>query len=933
MAETKTTPPGSDDPPDAARLAPAAGAPDTVSPHDTSKPIPAATIELAANAGPSAQKDSADANPATIDQAPANPAPVSQLPLATIDLSFNADKSAPAMTIDLTGANVTGASYAQTIDHAPQKGAGSRGAAAANRPKVPGYDILGELGRGGMGVVYKARQTKLHRTVALKMVLAGAHAGAEQLARFYTEAEAVAHLQHPHIVQIYEVGEHDNLPFFSLEYVDGGSLSQRINGKPQSAGDAARTVEQLARAMAYAHEHGIIHRDLKPANVLLTAEGEPKITDFGLAKRLESDSSQTKSGTLMGTPNYMAPEQARGEVREVGPLADVYALGVILYEMLTGRTPFMGASILDTLQQVRNHEPVPPTRLQPKTPRDLEIICLKCLEKEPVKRYSTAALLADDLHRFISGEPILARPVSNAERLWRWCRRNQRVAALSAAVLLLLVSMAIGGPVAAILVHEQKVLADKNAEIAKVARGQAEESAIKAVAAQKVAEQNEQKAVVARKDADNNAKAAFDQQRLALVALDTLVTKVQEQMKDTPALQHLKKDLLATALEGLRGVAKSAQTAHITDNMMAQAHTRMGNIFQVLGQTADARQQYEQAHAVYEALAKIDADQTRAQRVIAASLNKLGDINLLEGNLQAAHDYYSRSLEIRQALLKADSASLPRKVDVAQSYFKLATASPHSEAEDLFTKCLNLRLEIADAAPPQQRALRQRDVWLAYNQLAELSLKQGDHVTAHEYFAKALELAQQLLANSPDSYQSNYDVANNHVYIGNAHLQSGDAKAARESYRQAMPILLGLAKDDPDHIEKQKDAALILARAGEHVEAAKRAKALKELAPDNYRNLFNVACVYSLCSTAVAPPTHGASEGPATTPNPQSAIRNPQSPEPPLAQSYADEALRTLLEAAACGLKGEASVTTDSDLAPLQSHPDFPKLLDALRKE
>jgi tetratricopeptide (TPR) repeat protein/tRNA A-37 threonylcarbamoyl transferase component Bud32 len=291
-------------------------------------------------------------------------------------------------------------------------------------PRVPGYEILAELGRGGMGVVYKARQERLNRVVALKMVLAGAHASPHQLARFHAEAEAVAQVQHPGIVQIFEVGEHDGLPFFSLEFVEGGSLADKIDGKPRPPREAAETAELLARTMAVAHQHGIIHRDLKSANVLLTADGQPKITDFGLAKRIEGDSDLTKSGTLMGSPSYMSPEQARGQTREIGPLSDLYSLGAVLYDLLTGRPPFVGTSLLETLYQVRNQEPLPPSRLQPKVPRDLETICLKCLQKEPGKRYAGCAALAEDLHRFLAGEPIRARPVSSAERLWRWCRRN-----------------------------------------------------------------------------------------------------------------------------------------------------------------------------------------------------------------------------------------------------------------------------------------------------------------------------------------------------------------------------------------------------------------------------------------------------------------------------------------------------------------------------
>jgi tetratricopeptide (TPR) repeat protein/tRNA A-37 threonylcarbamoyl transferase component Bud32 len=348
--------------------------------------------------------------------------------------------------------------------------------APATVATVTGYEILGVLGRGGMGVVYKARHVKLNRLVALKMVLAGAHAGEHQLARFHTEAEAVARLHHQNIVQIYEVGEHDGLPFFSLEYIDGVSLAQKIAGKPQPPLEAAGLIEQMARAMAVAHQRGIIHRDLKPANVLLTQDGTPKIADFGLAKRLEDDSALTKSGTLMGTPSYMSPEQARGETDEVGPPADLYALGAILYELLTGRPPFAGPTMLETLTQVRNQEPVPPTHLQPRCPRDLETISLKCLQKEPAKRYPDCEALADDLHRFLAGEPIKARPVSAAERAWRWCRRNPRVAALSALVGVLLLAVVAFLASMAVRLGRERQAVDQTREVAGARLGQATEA-------------------------------------------------------------------------------------------------------------------------------------------------------------------------------------------------------------------------------------------------------------------------------------------------------------------------------------------------------------------------------------------------------------------------------------------------------------------------
>jgi WD40 repeat protein len=326
---------------------------------------------------------------------------------------------------------------------------------------VPGYEIEGVLGRGGMGIVYQARQVRLKRTVALKMILAGDLAGPALLSRFRREAEAVARLQHPNIVQIYEVGEHEGRPYFSLECVGGGTLAARLGGQPQTPRAAALLIETLAQAVHYAHSNGIVHRDLKPANILLSFsheppasvtvplaggsrlnEGVPKIADFGLAKQLDADQSQTETGAVLGTPSYMAPEQAWGKskLQAVGPAVDIYALGAILYEMLTGRPPFLGDSALDTLQQVASDaEPVSPTRLQPKVPRDLETICLKCLQKTPSRRYATAADLAADLRRFQSGQTIIARPVSHWERAVKWARRRPLVAALSALCTLLAV--------------------------------------------------------------------------------------------------------------------------------------------------------------------------------------------------------------------------------------------------------------------------------------------------------------------------------------------------------------------------------------------------------------------------------------------------------------------------------------------------------------
>jgi tRNA A-37 threonylcarbamoyl transferase component Bud32 len=291
---------------------------------------------------------------------------------------------------------------------------------------VPGYEIIRELGRGGMGIVYQARQIKLNRLVALKMILVAEYAGPEERARFQTEAEAVACLQHPNIVQIYEVGEQAGRPFFSMEFCASGSLEKKLGGVPLPPQEAAHLAETLARAMHATHEAGVVHRDLKPANVLLAKDGTPKVTDFGLAKKLD-EVGQTATGAVMGTPSYMAPEQAGGKSKEVGPHTDVYAMGAILYELLTGRPPFRAATALDTILQVVSDEPVPPSRLQRGIPHDLETICLKCLEKDPRRRYSTAQELAADLDRFHNDEPIRAQRPRFWTHLRLWLRRPERV--------------------------------------------------------------------------------------------------------------------------------------------------------------------------------------------------------------------------------------------------------------------------------------------------------------------------------------------------------------------------------------------------------------------------------------------------------------------------------------------------------------------------
>jgi WD40 repeat protein len=330
-------------------------------------------------------------------------------------------------------------------------------AAPDDLPAIPGYEVLGVVGRGGMGIVYRAWQRGLNRLVAIKMVHAGAQAGPAVRARFRVEAEAAARLRHPHIVQVHDVGQHAGAPFLVLELVEGQTLAKQIAGTPQPDAWAAELVETLSRATHAAHEEGVVHRDLTPSNILISAEGMPKITDFGLAKLLVGAGDlRTATGELLGTPSYMAPEQADGRHATIGPAADVYALGAILYELLTGRPPFKAESPLETLRQVALVEPVSPSRLRPRLPRDLETIVLKCVRKDPARRYARALELAEDLRRYREGRPIRARRGGSFERAWRWCRRNPGLAAVSLIAAAAVLSLAVAAPLATWTFRDQR---------------------------------------------------------------------------------------------------------------------------------------------------------------------------------------------------------------------------------------------------------------------------------------------------------------------------------------------------------------------------------------------------------------------------------------------------------------------------------------------
>lgn len=490
------------------------------------------------------------------------------------------------------------------------------------RPRLQlGYEILEEIGRGGMAVVYKARQAGLNRFVALKMIHAARPP--EALARFRREAEAVARLDHPNIVKIHEVGDLSGQPYLALEYVEGGSLAGKLTG-PLAPRVGAALIQTLALAVEHAHERGIVHRDLKPSNVLLALNGAgagaapaltpgtwvPKISDFGLAKDLTCDLAHTQTGAIIGTPSYMAPEQATGRVQKIGPAADVYALGAMLYEVLTGRPPFHGTTVLDALEQTRFREPVPPSRLQSAVPRDLETVCLKCLQKDPHKRYGSAAALAEDLRRFLSGEAIRARPVPRRERALKWARRHP-----AAAGLLALGGASLAALVAGLWLHTTRL----SAAVRRAEAGEAR--------------------------ADLNYRQAREAINQMLGRLDKFHAAGVPQVEELRL--GLRKDALAF-YQGIARVEEGAGPARRFD--LARARVLMSGLEEEPSESYDVLQK---ARGLLEELVAEEPDNSDYRSELGKCFTGLGQAAFTSGRAEEGERFRARALEVYEELCRA----------------------------------------------------------------------------------------------------------------------------------------------------------------------------------------------------------------------------------------------------------------------------------------
>ncbi|MBI3411638.1 MAG: protein kinase [Planctomycetes bacterium] len=680
--------------------------------------------------------------------------------------------------------------------------------------RVAGYDILGELGRGGMGVVYKARQPGANRVVALKMVLASGHVDAETLARFQLEAEAVAGLQHPNIVQLYEVGEEGGCPFFSLEYIDGDSLGKKIDGVPQPPKDSARLVQCLAEAMHLAHQRGIIHRDLKPANILLTQDGVPKITDFGLAKRFEDKGEgQTRTGAIMGTPSYMAPEQAQGKTKNTGPAADIYSLGAILYDLITGRPPFRGTTLLETLQQVQNMEPLPPIRLQPSLPHDLQTICLKALEKDPAKRFTTAGELAEDLRRYLAGEPILARPTPLYERAWKWARRRPAVAALlSVCVVGVLAVLVLGG---LYLDSERRAAEDREMQQKELAQLEAKEAESQRERAEKEKELHD--------DAVRNFLRAEKNYQRAKGAVDEMLSQVgQDRLAHIPQMQEIRRELLLKALKFYEEFSEEQQSDQSLQRELARAQQRVADIRERLGEHRLAEKAYRKA---LELLARLDSTLPELQADRADTSNQFANLLKDLKRNSDAEKFYGEALAIRQNLYDTDSQNPAYAFNLARAQLNLGMIShllgKTGAAETGYHAGRKHLVALADKNPSNLRF--GEELAVSFDLVGNLQRELGRSKEAEESLLDANRRLLHLAKEVPGNVDYRYSLGLNHHHLGDLYRDS-NAKAAEEQYKAAIAIRADLVEKFAQVPVYRQDLAATYANLAILYQAASRQK-------------------------------------------------------------------------------------------------------------
>jgi serine/threonine-protein kinase len=849
--------------------------------------------------------------------------------------------------------------------------------------RVPGrsrFTVLRQHAQGGLGRVSLARDERLRRLVAVKEIRPDRQADSGLMRRFVSEAEVTGQLEHPGVVPVYALEEDEaGRPYYIMRFVRGRTLDDAIdayhrNPTPLAFRDLLKRFVDVCNTVAYAHSKGVVHRDLKGTNVLVGEYGETLVVDWGLAKRMGLPSVEamgpkednpvevaalpafdndgaalTEAGSVLGTPAHMAPEQAAGRNADVGPRADVYALGTILYQILSGRCPYAGRSTADVLAMVRRGPPPLPSSVHHGVPRALEAICLKATARALNDRYAAATELARDIEHWLADEPVSAWREPLRVRAGRWMRRH-RTAMVGAGALLMTAVIALA--VSTLLISQEQH---------ETAR------------ARDLADQNATEAREAQRRADDNARVAQDQTNLTVKTFYQVVVEVQNALRDRPDMQKLREKLLNDSLAGLNQVAKTAESSNLLQRTLGGAYQRMGDVALEMGQTAEAQRQYERALSIFEQLAALDREDDVSQWNLAVMYEKVGTVNhrlrgdisktesyyrqatrlrealatgprrepkltqllvdnalassyaaeanlaVLMGKPALAREYLGKAVKLREELAAADASSLSAKEALATLYMTLGQTSFHlrdAAARDQYQKALQLREALAKADPDS--VAFQNGVVDAHQKMGDmlLHLKGAESLLAvREHYTIAHELQQKLYQKNPQNTGMRQALASSHYRLGTIAQRLGGGADSQKQFRDCLQLREALAAEDPKNVYKQVELLLAQARCGEHTKAAEAADRLRKEAAEDASMLYYVGCGYALCALAAG------ADQPAATSEPRS-----------LRERYLREAVATLRQAVDQGYQDLVSLETDPDLEAIQGVPAYKELLSRLKE-